>query len=334
MLVLALLQDIHQNTKELSSKKSSRSGSVTRKDDYSKLFEFLDMKTMAMFVNLDIEQFAHHKDNLKAALNKMCKSIIAAKKASKGSTKGDEIQLVQEKLNIFLADILPVADAIIIGIENTTTIPSHSSSSSSSSTAASSKLIIEREKANEIDSAGFVVRAISGGFADFSFQYRDFAGYSLTLFEAEKTQLRLETVKLAEVQKEIAQAGFQMLREIQELERFTEKHISKYRSMLTNGLVWMQVMMGGRTNGKMRWVHSGPIVVIKEEEQKQAGCTKYSVKQDAVDLVVDHILSVLVTASCILQLMKKEWQKLISNSKVLLIFMPRACTVCCEYICL
>ena len=284
------------------------------------------MKMIAMFAYLDIEQLAHHRNNLKTALNKMCKSIIAAKKDSmKGSTKGDEIQLVQEKLNIFLTDILPVADVIIIGIEDTT-IPSHSnSSSSSSSTAAPSKLIIEREKAYEIDRASFEVRrTVSGGSADFSFQHRDFAGYSLTLFEAKKTQLRLETVNM---QEEIAQAGIQMLGAIQELERFTKNPIGKYRSMLTNGLVWMQVMMGGRRNGKMKWVHSEPIVVIEEEERKRGG-TKYSVQQGAVDLVVDHILSVLVTARCILQLMKKEWQKLVSNSKVLLFYMPTACSVC------
>ena len=325
-MILALVQDIHQSVKELCSKKRLRSG---RKDDYSKFFEFFDMKTNAMFVNLDIERFEHHRNSLKTALNKMCKSIIAAKKDSKkDSTKGDEIQLVQEKLHIFLADILPVADAIIIGIEDTA-IPSHSNSSSSTvSAAAPSKLIIEREKAFKIDRAGFEVRrTVSGGSADFSFQHRDYADYSLTLFEAKKTQLRLETVNLTEVQEEIAQAGIQMLGAIQELERFTKKPIGKYRSMLTNGLVWMQVMMGGRRNGKMKWVHSEPIVVIEEEERKRGG-TKYSVQQGAVDLVVDHILSVLVTARCILQLVKKEWQKLVSNSKVLLFYMPTACSVC------
>ena len=77
----------------------------------------------------------------------------------------------------------------------------------------------------------------------------------------------------------------------------------------------------------MKWVHSEPIVVIEEEERTRGG-TKYSVQQGAVDLVVDHILSVLVTARCILQLMKKEWQKLVSNSKVLLFYMPTACSVC------
>ena len=208
------------------------------------------METNAIIDYEEIAEFAHHKDNLKTALNKMCESIIAAKKASKGSAKVDEIQL-----------------------------------------------------------------------------------NSLTLFEAKKTQLRLETVKLAEAQKGIAQAGIQMMGEIQELDKFFVNPVNKYRSMLTNGLVWMQVMMSGRRKGKMRWVHSEPIVVIKEQK---AGRTKYSIEQGAVDLVVDHILSVLITARCILQLLKKESQKL-KTSKVCLFFMLNKSLYClyvCVYLCI
>ena len=297
---------------------------------------------MAVFKKEEIAEFAHHKDNLKTALKKMCKSIIAAKKASKGSTEEvDEIQLVQEKLHIFLADILPVAEAIIVRIEDTT-IPSQSNNSrnSSSTTTAPSKLIVERQSAYEIDSTCFEVREVSaggggggGGLADFGFQHRDFAGCSSTLLEAKKTQLQLETTVTlaAEAQQGIAQAGIQMLGEIQKLGRFFNEPITKYCSMLTNGLVWMQVLMSGGGGGNhMRWIHSGPIVVIEEQKKGE----KYSIKKAAVDLVADNILSVLLTAKSLLQLAKEEPQKFASKSKVGLFFMLRACFLYCMYVCM
>ena len=88
----------------------------------------------------------------------------------------------------------------------------------------------------------------------------------------------------------------------------------------------------------MRWYHSGPIVVIEEQEEGGRG-TEYSIKQDALDLVVDHILSVLLKARVMLKLVKKESQKLTSNSKVGCYFSFEAlvlfvCIYVCMYVCM
>ena len=306
-----MLQRILQGVQDIQSSKKSRSGSRTNRSDYEKFLEFRIMDALHIFNSVDTANVAHHKSALKKALIKMTKSIIAAKKTSKRPEMGDEIQVVQEHLDIFLRDILPVAEAII-RLEGTS---SSSSSSSSSSGIQLPNLSVTRERPYKLDGTKLFreeYRPITEGCSDFSIHHEEFKSYALTLFEAKRTQIQLANVESDEVKKQISQAGIQMMGEIQQLHDFG--HVSKYRSMLTNGLVWIHVLMCGRnTEGHMIWRHSPPVEVAvakKGKGQKNA----YDIDSGAIDIVVDHLLITLVTANSVLQWIKQRAQALASDT--------------------
>jgi hypothetical protein len=224
---------------------------------------------------------------------------------------GDEIRVVQEHLDIFLRDILPVAEAII-RLDGTS---SSSSSCSSSSGIQRPTLSVTRERPYKIDGAKLFRdenRPITEGNSDFSIHHEEFKSYALTLFEAKRTQMQLANVESAEVKKQISQAGIQMMGEIQQLGDFG--HVSKYRSMLTNGLVWIHVLMCGRNSeGRMIWRHSPPVEVAVAKEGK--GQKKsYDINSGAIDIVVDHLLITLVTANSVLRWIKQRAQALTSDT--------------------
>jgi hypothetical protein len=306
-----VLQRILQGVQDIQSSKKSRSGSRTNQSYYEYMLEFRIMDALHIFNSVDTANVAHHKSALKKALIKMTKSIIAAKKTSKRPEMGDEIRVVQEHLDIFLRDILPVAEAII-RLDGTS---SSSSSCSSSSGIQRPTLSVTRERPYKIDGAKLFRdenRPITEGNSDFSIHHEEFKSYALTLFEAKRTQMQLANVESAEVKKQISQAGIQMMGEIQQLGDFG--HVSKYRSMLTNGLVWIHVLMCGRNSeGRMIWRHSPPVEVAVAKEGK--GQKKsYDINSGAIDIVVDHLLITLVTANSVLRWIKQRAQALTSDT--------------------
>ena len=66
--------------------------------------------------------------------------------------------------------------------------------------------------------------------------------------------------------------------------------VPEFRSMLTNFSVWLQVMMR-RTfkTAELSWRHS----------QLSPRRDTYAIQEDTIDLVVDHIRSVLLTGTTI-----------------------------------
>ena len=310
-----MLQRILQGVQDIQSSKKSRSGSRSNQNDYEFMLEFRIMDSLHIFNSVDIANVAHHKSALKEALIKMTKSILAAKSSSKRPEMGDETQVVQVHLDIFLQDILPVAEAIIRLDDTSSSSSSSSNISSSSSSIQLPNLSVTRERPYKIDGTKLFReehRPITEGSSDFSIHHKEFKPYALTLFEAKKTQVQLGNVTSAEVKEHIAQAGIQMMGEIQQLKDFG--HVSKYRSMLTNGLVWIHVFMCGRdTEGRMIWRHSPPLEVAvakKGRGQKNA----YDIDSGAIDIVVDHLLITLVTANSVLRWIKQRAQALASDT--------------------
>jgi len=256
----------------------------------------------------------NHKKTLRDALVGMTQRIMDEKiennkstnKAGNISTTGDEVRVVQRHLHTFLLEILPVVNTIV-------TISGNSSSSSHSSSECQMQLSIEPERRYFLNGiVGKSGKEVSGGTSDFSLHHtsEDLSEYSLGVFEAKKTQLNLSNLS-GDTKSEIAQAGFQMLGEIQKLQGFVGSDVPEYRSMLTNGLVWLQVMMQ-RTlrTGEMSWRHSQPMVVVKMDGRTKE---QYIIQEEAIDLVVDHLWSVLVTANSTLQLLWKELQYILDK---------------------
>ena len=251
-----------------------------------------------MFNEEDNLPYKHHGAIVKVALLKMTSNILKDKSDTStcNDDVGDEYAVVQKHLTIFLSEILAVANSIICGDASKAT-------SSSSAEQSQSKVKIEREWAYRIENLAKTTLStstahqanssgdVTGGNSDFSVVHKRFP-IALTLFEAKKTQLNLADMSKAEAKKAIAQGAYQMVGDIQRLQKVIG-HVTSYSSLLTNGLTWLHLRRTEKLDGVGAWLHSSPISVVQKGVR---GKKKVGIDEAGIDIVVHNILHALITA--------------------------------------